>query len=98
MSFAVFADGTANLPGELLEGITLLPIDYTIDDQPYTYDGDIGHFDIHSYYEKLRNGVSVKTTLLNTGLFISVFEPLLKEGTDIIYIAMSSGISGTYNA
>lgn len=98
MSFAVFADGTANLPGELLEGITLLPIDYTMDDQPYTYDGDIGHFDIHSYYEKLRNGVSVKTTLLNTGLFISVFEPLLKEGTDIIYIAMSSGISGTYNA
>ncbi|MBR2844717.1 MAG: DegV family protein [Solobacterium sp.] len=98
MSFAVFADGTANLPGELLKGITLLPIDYTMDDVPYTYDGDIAGFDVHAYYEKLRSGVSVKTSLLNTGLFISAFEPVLKEGTDIIYIAMSSGISGTYNA
>jgi DegV family protein with EDD domain len=53
---------------------------------------------VHAYYEGLRNGVRVKTSLLNTALFLSHFEPLLKEGTDVIYVAMSSGISGTYNA
>ena len=29
MSFAVFADGSANLPKSMLEGISLLPCDYT---------------------------------------------------------------------
>lgn len=98
MTFAVFADGCANLPGSLLDGIKLLPSDYTVDGVPETYTGDIEHFDMHAYYEGLRNGVSVKTSLLNTGLFLTRFEPLLREGTDIVYIAMSSGISGTYNA
>ena len=31
MSFAVFADGSANLPHSMLEGITLLPCHYTMD-------------------------------------------------------------------
>ena len=98
MTFAVFADGTANLPGKLLEGIQLLPSELTINGTSYTYTGDIEHFDMHSYYEGLRHGDDVKTSLLNTALFMTSFEPLVKEGTDIIYVAMSSGISGTYNA
>ena len=98
MTFAVFADGTANLPGPLLKGITLLPSEYTIDGVPSVYSGDIEHFDVHSYYESLRGGVVVKTSLLNSALFMTHFEPLLKDGTDIVYVAMSSGISGTYNA
>ena len=98
MTFAVFADGTANLPGKLLEGIQLLPSELTINGTSYTYTGDIENFDMHSYYEGLRHGDDVKTSLLNTALFMTSFEPLVKEGTDIIYMAMSSGISGTYNA
>jgi len=34
MSFAVFADGSANLPAGMLEGISLLPCEYTIDGKP----------------------------------------------------------------
>ena len=98
MSFAVFADGTANLPGSLLDGIRLLPSEYTVDGKPCVYYGDIDHFDPHEYYEKLRKGTEVKTSLLNTGLFLSHFEPVVKEGTDIVYIAMSSLISGTFSA
>ena len=98
MSFAVFADGTANLPGSLLEGITLLPSEYVADGVSVSYKGDIEAFDPHAYYEKLRGGAKVTTSLLNTALFLSAFEPLMKEGTDAVYISMSSGISGTYNA
>ena len=98
MSFAVFADGSANLPKSMLEGISLLPNEYTVDGQPHTYWGDVDHFDGHAFYEDLRNGKIVRTTLLNTHLFLSRFAPLLTQGIDIIYISMSSGISGTYNA
>ena len=98
MAFAVFADGSANLPKEMLDGINLLPNDYTVDGVPQTYWGDVDHFDGHSFYEGLRNGKQVRTSLLNTQLFLSRFAPLLTQGKDIIYISMSSGISGTYNA
>ena len=98
MTFMVFADGSANLPGSLLEGITLLPSTYTMNDISYTYLGDIENFDMHSYYEGLRAGNVVKTSLLNTELFLENFTSYLKQGKDIVYIAMSSGISGTYNA
>ena len=98
MAFAVFVDGSANLPKSMLEGISLLPCDYTVDGEPFTYWGDVDSFDAHSFYEGLRNGTVVRTTLLNTSLFLSRFAPILTQGIDIIYISMSSGISGTYNA
>lgn len=98
MTFSVFADGTANLPGKLLEGIQLLPSEYTTDGVSCIYTGDIEHFDMPAYYNGLRRGVVVKTSLLNTELFMNTFDPLLQAGNDIIYVAMSSGISGTYNA
>lgn len=98
MSFAVFVDGSANLPRSMLEGIQLLPCEYTVDGVPQTYWGDVDSFDGHSFYEDLKKGKVVRTSLLNTQLFLSRFGPILASGTDIIYISMSSGISGTYNA
>ena len=89
MSFTVFADGCANLPKKLLEGISLLPCSYLVNDEPVTYTGDIDDFDGHAYYEGLKNGDKVKTSLLNTALFLEHFTPLAQKGMDIIYIAMS---------
>ena len=55
-SFEVFADGSANMPKEMLDGITLLPCEYTVDGNPVIYEGDIDRFDGHVYYEGLKNG------------------------------------------
>ena len=98
LQFEVFADGTANLPDNMLEGISLLPCEYTVNGEPRIYWGDIDSFDGHAYYEYLKNGGEIHTSLLNTHLFMSRFEPVLEKGMDIIYISMSSGISGTFNA
>ncbi len=98
MSFAVFADGSANLPKSMLEGIDLLPCEYTVDGKPVTYWGDVDSFDGHAYFEGLRQGKKIRTSLLNSQLFITRFTPVLEAGRDIIYVSMSSGISGTYNA
>jgi DegV family protein with EDD domain len=98
MNFVVFADGCANLPKDMLDDIRLLPTEYLMDDVPQAYSGDIDRFDGHSFYEDLRNGKVAKTSLLNTHLFDTYFRPVIEQGQDIIYISMSSGISGTYNA
>ncbi len=98
MSFAVFADGSANLPAQMLDGIRLLPCEYMVDGKTVTYWGDVDHFDGHAFYEGLRNGTKVTTSLLNTQVFLTHLSPVLESGQDVIYVSMSSGISGTYNA
>ncbi len=98
MAFAVFADGSANLPKKFLDGISLLPCSFSVNGKEEAYAGDIDRFDAHAYYESLRHGTIVRTSLLNTQLFLSQFMPKLKQGLDVIYISMSSGISGTYHA
>lgn len=98
MSFKVYTDGSANLPNSLLEGIDLLPCSYTVDGKPKVYKGDVDDFDYHTYYEGLKNGRKIRTSLLNTQLFLTHFTPVLEQGHDVIYCSMSSGISGTYGA
>lgn len=98
MPFTVFTDGSANLPASKLDGITLLPCSYTVDGVQHSYLGDVDSFDAHSYYEQLKNGCVITTSLLNTHLFLTHFRVALEQGRDVIYIAMASGISGTYQA
>lgn len=100
MSYTVFTDGCSNLPGSLLSSldIRVLPCSYTLDDIPGEFDGNLDHFDSHAFYEKLRNGCVMKTSLLNTSLFLTHFRPELEKGLDVIYVGMSSGISGTIQA
>lgn len=97
-SFAVFADVTANLPKSLLNGIRLLPLELTVDGKPSCYTGDLDQFDAHRYYESLRQGKLVQTSLVNTHTFLEAFEHVLLAGMDLIYISMSSAISGTCQA
>jgi len=97
MSYTVFTDGCSNLPGRLLEDlrIRVLPCSYTMDGEPGVYLGDIDAFDTHGYYDKLRAGSVLTTSLLNTQLFLDHFRPELEKGLDVVYVGMSSGVSGT---
>lgn len=100
MSFALFTDACSNLPGKLLARyqIHVLPCSYTVDGVQTVYNGEIDAFDAHAHYELLRAGKHVQTSLLNTQLFLDSFRPALEAGQDILYVGMSSGISGTYQA
>lgn len=100
MSFTIFVDGSSNLPKSLLGGldIRVLPCSYTLNGTPGIYNGDVDSFDFHEFYEMLRAGGKMDTTLLNTHLFITHFTPELSAGRDVIYVGMSSGISGTIQA
>ena len=97
-SFAVFADGTANLPKNYLSGIRLIPLEYLVDGEPKPYMGDVEQFDAKSYYEGLRQGKQVQTSLINTQTFLTYFASALEKGMDLIYVSMSSEISGTCQA
>ena len=100
MSFAIFTDGCSNLPGEQIQKhqIQVVPCTYTMDGVQYVYNGDIDSFDAPAHYNLLREGKMIRTSLLNSQLFMDHFRTALEAGQDVIYVGLSSGVSGTYNA
>ena len=86
----IFTDTAANIPPHLLEQyhITAMPLTYLLDGQPTELVG-------HDYYEAMRKGAEVKTSLVSPALIRDTMESALKDGDDVLYIAISGGISGT---
>lgn len=50
------------------------------------------------YYDAIRAGTEVKTSLINSEEFRDYFLPVLEGGEDILYISLSRNISGTFQA
>ena len=86
----IFTDTAANIPPHLLEQyhITAMPLTYLLDGQPTELVG-------HDYYEAMRKGAEVKTSLVSPALIRDTMESALKDGDDVLYMAISGGISGT---
>ena len=51
-----------------------------------------------NFYQAMVNGVNVTTSQPNMQEFLDYFEPILKEGKDILHISLSSGLSGTHQS
>lgn len=99
-NYIIVTDSTSDLPEELIEnlGIKVIPLSFEIDGKTYLDHPNDNDFSLHDFYEKLRNGEKSITSLINSDTFIKYFDPILKDGFDILYIAFSSALSGTYNA
>ena len=54
--------------------------------------------DNKTLYEMLRAKKKATTSAVNVGDFKDVMRPYLENGTDILYLGFSSGLSNTYNA
>jgi DegV family protein with EDD domain len=97
-STAVVADTTSYLPPDLIEqhDIHLVSLYVGIEGEQEK-ESDIE--DLRGFYERLRaSDKQVTTSQPSVGDFISVYEPLLAEGKEIVSIHISSGISGTYES
>lgn len=63
------------------------------------YDDNYGQsIPLDTFYQKINEGAMPTTSQVNPEQYEALFEPILKEGLDIIHITLSSGISGTYNS
>lgn len=97
MDFAIMTDSSSNITPDLAREaqIGVIPLTcVTREGEMPCYD-DKKTFDGHAFYNALRQTGPIKTSMVNVGQFIQSFEPAIKAGKDILYVAMSSGISGT---
>ena len=97
MSFAVITDTSANLPTAYTRehGVTVVPFSYYIDGRELCCT-DTEAFDGDAFYNAIRSGTKVSTSLINLEKYENAFRDALRAGQDVLYIGMSSGISGSY--
>lgn len=95
--FVITADSTVDLPKAFLEEkqVPVVSLSYIIDGATYK-DGE--GLTSKEFYDKIREGAMPTTSQVNPEQARDLFEPILKEGTDILHIAFTSGLSGTYNS
>jgi len=100
MSFEIVTDSSANLPENLIREfeIKIVSLSFFVDNDEYLSYKENQSTDISQFYKMMRSGKVIKTSLVNVEKFIDSFEKYLSQGKDILYISMSSGISGTYNS
>ena len=99
MSYTIFTDTSANLPTPLTEklGLRVLPFKFYLNGEEQDC-LDTEAFDGAAFYDAIRNGAEVTTSQINVGTFVDSFESVLREGQDVIFVGMSSGISGSFNS
>lgn len=99
MAFCLITDTSANLPTSYLleHDVSIIPFTYIYDDREHTC-MDIDAFDGERYYGAIRRGLTVTTSQINPQRFLDAFTPRLERGQDIVYVGMSSGISGAYQS
>ncbi|MDO4292229.1 MAG: DegV family protein [Eubacteriales bacterium] len=51
-----------------------------------------------AFYKKISDGAQPVTSQINVEGYISLFEPILKQGRDVLHLTLSSGISGSINS
>ena len=97
--FLIITDSTCDMPQEMADelGLAILPIRVSMEDMEYAHYLDGRELGFHEFYEKLRAGVPAKTSAANQEDFLSLMEPALAAGRDVLYIGFSSGLSSTYN-
>lgn len=96
--FKLYTDTPANLPTELIAeyDIGVIPLHYTIGGREYPAPGDgAAEFDGKSFYDSMRKGMIPRTSMISVGAFGEAFEQSLAAGTDVLYLGISSGVSGT---
>ena len=95
MQFVAVTDTSGNLPTHVARehDLMMIPFAYFIEGEHFTC-LDTASFDGDAFYALLKN-TEVKTTQINPAEYADFFEPFLKDGRDVVYVAMSSGISGS---
>ena len=99
MSFVVMTDTSGNLPPQCILDYSLqvIPFSYFIDGKEYNSVKD-PDFDAEEFYARIKKGMKVTTSQIPPQQYADFFEPALREGKDVIFICMSSGISGSCNS
>ena len=74
-------------------GVTVLPMPFSINEEMYFEQESLTH---EQFYEELAAGKDIMTTQPSPAQVMGIWDEALKDYDEIVYIPMSSGLSGSY--
>ena len=91
---AIATDSNSGISQEMAKrlGISVLPMPFTIDDQLYFEDVTLTQ---EQFYEKLQSDCTITTSQPAPGDVMDLWDRLLTEYDEVVYIPMSSGLSNS---
>ena len=94
---AILTDSNSGITQEEAKanGLYVLPTPVYIDDEVFYEGVDLT---TETFFKRQAEGVDIKTSMPVMGDVIDRWEELLKEYDEVVYIPLSSGLSGSYNA
>lgn len=95
--FKIITDSTADLPKSYMEehGIGCMNLSYIVDGEVYGHGKEL---DWKEFYAMMREGKMPTTSQVNPDEAKAHFEEAIKTDKEILCLAFSSGLSGTYNS
>lgn len=99
-NYVIVTDSTSDLPISIIEefGIKVIPLGFSFENENYLNYPDHRQLSLTDFYNKIKNGERATTTLVNTAAFMEIFETIINEGSNILYIGFSSALSGTFGS
>lgn len=98
--FVMLTDSSADLSAQMVQqaDVEVIPLSFNIQGRTYHNYPDNREMDPALFYDMLRAGELATTAAVNVGEYVQAIEPFLEQGRDVLVLAFSSGLSGTYNS
>ncbi len=100
MAYEIFVDMSLDIDPKVVteNNIRFVPMEYVLGTETLRAEEPESDERMHEFYEGMRKGLPTKTSQITPYHYEQVFEPCLKSGQSILYIALSSGLSTTYES
>ncbi|MBQ3133347.1 MAG: DegV family protein [Clostridia bacterium] len=100
MNYRITTDTTCDLPVSFYTDhrMPLLGLTCRLDTGREFTEGAADSMPLKEFYQYLRDGGSASTMQMNAWQFCEAIEPLVAAGEDVLHIAFSGGLSGTYQS
>ena len=100
MGYEIVTDSSADLTDELIEeyGIHIVSLSFRVGGEEFPCYVQGQKTDYKQFYDRMRKGEMVDTSLIDMSTCRDIFEGILRRGNDVLYIGFSSALSGSYNA
>ena len=95
--YVITTDNNSDLPESYYteHGVGCTYLSYTMDGQHYSHENFLP---VKEFYDRMRKGSMPTTAPVNPEDARALIEPYLKAEKDVLHIAFSSGLSGSYNS
>ena len=96
-NYVIVTDSCSDLTAQLAREMDLavIHLNVLVEDKIYTNYLDWREISAKGFYDLMRAEKTASTSAPSIGDFVHVFEPILQEGKDVLYLGFSSALSST---